>query len=228
MKSTQTPTGTPVGIMSSIVTSLFSMLKCDEKPRIKAAVRALHTTFQCIFYGTPSGNETAFATWARESFPKEHQSSTTSPRVISTRSDLKIVFLTINGDVSVSASDLSILQNSAFFSKILTKAHEQTKPVFEVNVFDRTSSESLKTMLEIALCFRSPHKKNLPMDTMTVKTIYGLCVRCDLMDLKDLCDSILLNDLDLDSAVEYLNLAIMDSYFLQGAYVVCVCSPHHR
>ena len=43
------------------------------------------------------------------------------------------------------------------------------------------------------------------------------------MDLKDLCDSILLKDLDLDSAVEYLNLAIMDSYFLQGAYVLCVC-----
>ena len=56
LKHSNTPmlynTGTPVGIMSSIVTSLFSMLKCDEKPRIKAAVRALHTTFRCVFYGT--------------------------------------------------------------------------------------------------------------------------------------------------------------------------------
>ena len=210
------------------ITSLNIIQSHCKKNHSKIKIVGIVTRFSHSNTGTPSDNETAFATRARESYPKDEEEedrsiTTTSPRVISSRSNLKIVFLTINGDVSVSASDLSILQNSVFFSDILTKANEQTKPVFEVNIFDRTSSESLKTMLEIAMCFRSPQKENLPIDTMTVKAIYGLCVRCDLMDLKDLCDSILLNDLDLDSAVEYLNLAIMDSYFLQGAYVVCVC-----
>ena len=220
-------------------TSLKIIQSHCKKNHSKIKIVGIVTRFSHSNTGTPSDNETAFATWARESYPKDEEEedrsiTTTSPRVISSRSNLKIVFLTINGDVSVSASDLSILQNSVFFSDILTKANEQTKPVFEVNVFHRTSSESLKTMLEIAMCFRSPQKENLPIDTMTVKAIYGLCVRCDLMDLKDLCDSILLKDLDLDSAVEYLNLAIMDSYFLQGAYVlcvcvcVCVCSPYHK
>ena len=186
---------------------------------MKSAVRVIHTVFRCVFFGKPSGDETAFSTWTSESFSME-QSSTKMTRQVpkATRNDIWILFNTIDGDLSLSISDLRILGKSSFFSEILAKAYEQDKNVFESNLFSRVSSESLKTTLEHALCFRSPDKEMLPMDTLIAKTIYGLCVRCDLPDLKDICDSVLLKDLNVDSAVEYLNLAIADSFFLQGAY----------
>ena len=75
--------------MSNIYISLFSMANSSEKPRMKSAVRVIHTVFRCVYFGKPSGDETAFSTWTSESFSME-QSSTKMTRQVpkATRNDI--------------------------------------------------------------------------------------------------------------------------------------------
>ena len=219
-------TGTPLGVLSHITMTLESMLKCDDKKQINAAVRVVCTAFECVYYGQPSKefDVDACATWAKEAAEKTSKARTATYASIATETEIKryddqvtIMFHTINGGVSVTRRTLRYVQDSEFFSQILNQADELMNTVdddvLKVTSMDDMSSETVKMMFDYI-----ESKGTMQLNKLSAQNLFAPAVKFDLSELKAKCDSILTKNLNLDSAMKYLSIAILDGAFLQGTY----------